>query len=184
LLGVGYWVGSRTDKTAPGPAPTVTVVVTERVPAEPAPPVETAAASDPVEDLDATAEPTATAAPGLTGSLPTTTAGADTAPATAAPIASASAAPAVGDFDKSAANAALGAAVSKAAACKQPGDPSGQAKVQVTFAPSGRVTVANIMGPPFAGTKTGGCIAMAFRSATVPPFAGDPQTVAKTVSIP
>jgi hypothetical protein len=72
----------------------------------------------------------------------------------------------------------------QASGCKSAGDPSGVAKVSVTFAPSGRVTQALVTGPPFAGTATGGCIARAFRSASVPPFAGDPQTVTKTVNIP
>jgi hypothetical protein len=54
----------------------------------------------------------------------------------------------------------------------------------VTFAPSGRVTQANLQGPPFAGTATGSCIAKAFRSSSVPPFEGDPVTVSKTVNLP
>jgi hypothetical protein len=55
--------------------------------------------------------------------------------------------------------------------------------VTVTFAPSGRVTSANISGPPFAGTATGGCIASTLRRATIPPFEGDRITVSKTVVI-
>ncbi|MDP3278223.1 MAG: hypothetical protein Q8Q09_23755 [Deltaproteobacteria bacterium] len=46
---------------------------------------------------------------------------------------------------------------------------TGIATVQVTFASSGRVTTAEV-GPPFAGTPTGSCIARAVRSATVPAF--------------
>jgi hypothetical protein len=41
-----------------------------------------------------------------------------------------------------------------------------------------------VQGPPFAGTATGGCIARAFKSASVPPFSGDPVTVQKTVNMP
>jgi hypothetical protein len=55
--------------------------------------------------------------------------------------------------------------------------------VSVTFATSGRVTQALIMGPPFAGTSVGGCIASAFRRASIPPFSGDPVSVTKTVPI-
>ncbi len=115
-----------------------------------------------------------------------TTTAASTAPppqdsATSAPI---TPPPAEAAFDKGAASAALNAAAGQAAGCKQEGDPSGSARVQVTFVPSGRVTSANVQGPPFAGTPTGGCIARAFRSASVPPFSGDPVTVSKTVSIP
>jgi len=86
-------------------------------------------------------------------------------------------------FDKAAAGAALNSRKGAAAGCKQEGGPTGHAKVSVTFAPSGRVTTANIMGPPFAGTPVGGCIASKFRGATVPPFSGPPVTVSTSVAI-
>ena len=86
-------------------------------------------------------------------------------------------------FDKAAAVAALGAVVAQASGCRQEGDPSGTARVVVTFAPSGRVTSATLSGPPFAGTRTGGCIASTMRRARVPPFSGDHVTVAKSVVI-
>ncbi len=89
----------------------------------------------------------------------------------------------VGPFDRSAAAASLASAASQASSCKKSGDPSGTASVTVTFAPSGRVTSANISGPPFAGTATGGCIASTLRRATIPPFEGDRITVSKTVVI-
>jgi hypothetical protein len=194
LLGAGYWWGTRTDPPAPTagvPAPTVTVIVTQQVPIEAAP-VETAplaATPDPPTEPTSTTAPASTgpsagAKPHATATAAASTATATPATTTTAPPAKTSTPTATGDFDKAAASAALGGAVAKAAACKKAGDPSGQAKVQVTFAPSGRVTVANILGPPFAGTATGSCIAMAFKSASVPPFQGDPMTVSKTVSIP
>jgi hypothetical protein len=77
----------------------------------------------------------------------------------------------------------LNASAAQASACRKDGDPSGVASVVVTFAPSGRVTSANISGPPFAGTPTGGCIAGALRKARVPAFEGDRVTVSKTVVI-
>jgi hypothetical protein len=86
-------------------------------------------------------------------------------------------------FDRNAALAALGAASGRAASCRKEGDPSGTATVVVTFAPSGRATSANVSGPPFAGTSTGGCIAAAMRSAKVPAFSGDKVTVSRTVVI-
>jgi cytoskeletal protein RodZ len=86
-------------------------------------------------------------------------------------------------FDKSAAVAALNSAAGAASSCRQEGDPSGTATVVVTFAPSGRVTSANLSGPPFAGTKTGGCIAARMRSAKIPAFSGSHMTVSKTVVI-
>jgi hypothetical protein len=88
-----------------------------------------------------------------------------------------------GPFDRSAAAAILTSSAAQASACRKEGDPSGVASVVVTFAPSGRVTSANISGPPFAGTATGGCIAAALRKARVPAFEGDRVTVSKTVVI-
>jgi len=92
-------------------------------------------------------------------------------------------APAAGPFSISAAQAALGSAAGGAGSCKKPGGPTGSGKVQVTFAPSGRVTSANVAGPPFAGTPVGGCVAGVFRRAKVPPFSGNPVTVSKSFSI-
>jgi hypothetical protein len=86
-------------------------------------------------------------------------------------------------FDKGAAEAAVSSAASAASACRQEGDPSGTTTVTVTFAPSGRATTATVNGPPFAGTKTGGCIASAMRRAHVPAFSGSPVTVSKTIVI-
>ncbi len=86
-------------------------------------------------------------------------------------------------FDSEAAAGALESAAQRASSCRQPTDPSGVARVTVTFAPSGRVTTANIAGPPFVGTPTGSCIATIMRSATVPAFSGSNITVRKTVTI-
>ncbi len=91
--------------------------------------------------------------------------------------------PLAGPFDTGAARSALNAAAGSASGCRQEGDPSGTATVVVTFATSGRVTSATVNGPPFAGTRTGGCIASRMRSARVPPFSGSPITVSKTVTI-
>jgi hypothetical protein len=44
------------------------------------------------------------------------------------------------------------------------------------------VTIARISGQ-FQGTPTGSCIARAFRTVSVPPFAGEPVTVTKDVAI-
>jgi predicted Zn finger-like uncharacterized protein len=88
-----------------------------------------------------------------------------------------------GPFDRAAAAAALTAGAAQASACRKEGDPSGVASVVITFAPSGRVTSANISGPPFAGTPTGGCIAAALRKARVPVFEGDRVTVSKTIVV-
>ncbi len=85
-------------------------------------------------------------------------------------------------FDKAATIAALGAAAASAAGCKTPDGPTGSGKATVTFAPSGRVTTASVTAP-FAGTDVGACVARSFRAARVPPFAGEPVTVSKSISI-
>jgi hypothetical protein len=105
------------------------------------------------------------------------------APAPAPTPVAAPPAPAGGEFDRAAAKASLAAAAAAAAGCRQPDDPSGGARVSITFAPSGRVTSSSVSGPPFQGTKTGACIAGAFRRASVPPFSGDSVTVNKEVSV-
>jgi predicted Zn finger-like uncharacterized protein len=86
-------------------------------------------------------------------------------------------------FSRSAAVSALNAAAGAASGCKKPGGPTGRGRVSVTFAPSGRVTTAVVNGAPFAGTSVGGCVAGAFRRASVPPFDGSPVTVHKSFSI-
>jgi hypothetical protein len=86
-------------------------------------------------------------------------------------------------FSVSAAQVALTQAATNSGSCAKPAGPTGSGKVQVTFATSGRVTTATVMGPPFAGTPVGGCVAGVFRKARVPAFAGNPVTVSKSFSI-
>jgi predicted Zn finger-like uncharacterized protein len=86
-------------------------------------------------------------------------------------------------FSVSAAQVALTQAAANAASCGKPGGPTGSGKAQVTFAPSGRVTSANVATPPFAGTPVGGCVAGVFRRARVPAFSGNPVTVSKSFSV-
>ncbi|MGC4095352.1 MAG: hypothetical protein QM756_46990 [Polyangiaceae bacterium] len=104
------------------------------------------------------------------------------APVRSAPVA-AEAPPVTAAFDSAAAGNALNAAAQRASSCKTPSDPSGVAVVTITFSPSGRVTSANISGPPFAGTETGGCIASMLRGVKVPAYSGDFMTVKKTINV-
>lgn len=87
------------------------------------------------------------------------------------------------EFDSGAAKVALSIAEAHAAGCRGVGDPSGTARVVVTFAPSGRATQATISGPPFVGTPAGSCIASKFRTLAVRPFQGEHVTVTRTVVI-
>ncbi len=86
-------------------------------------------------------------------------------------------------FDVAAARTALEATAVQASSCRKDGDPSGLAVVTITFSQTGRVTTAQISGPPFQATPTGGCIASTMRRTRVPPFAGEMVTVRKTVTI-
>jgi hypothetical protein len=152
-----------TATAAPEPAVSATTAATARAPSpSPAPP-KPAAASEPAK--------TAATAP---ATKPT---------ATAAPIPEPPRGEATGPFDVAAAKSSLEAAAAQASSCRKPGDPSGVAVVTITFSPSGRVTSANIGGPPFAATPTGGCIASTLRKARVPPFIGEMVTIRKTVTI-
>ncbi|NUP04991.1 MAG: hypothetical protein HOW73_02905 [Polyangiaceae bacterium] len=200
LLGLGFFLGRM---TVSAPTADARPAATQAAPttATNAAPTSTSATTDAPPETAEEAQPVAaeTAAPvathGSNGSstsskgsgTATTKATAETAP-TSTPTHAATAAPtaapaAVGPFDPKAASAALQSAMGSASACRQDGDPSGMAQVSITFAPSGRVTRSTISGPPFQGTPTGGCIARAFKAASVPPFEGGPTIVTKTVNI-
>lgn len=87
-------------------------------------------------------------------------------------------------FDKNAANQTLAAANRRAASCREEGMPNFPYNIAVTFAPTGKVTSAVVQGAPYAGTSAGGCIARAFRSASVPAFSGALVTVHKVFELP
>jgi hypothetical protein len=89
--------------------------------------------------------------------------------------------PAAAPFNVEAAKSALNTAATQAGACA---GTSGKGKVQLTFAPSGKVSAAEIVDGPFAGTPAGKCALKHFRAAHVPAFSGTPQTVAKSFKIP
>jgi hypothetical protein len=69
-------------------------------------------------------------------------------------------------------------------ACLAAGDPEGTSHVVVTFANDGRVTGTTVERP-YAGTKTGICVAEKFRSVRARAFThGGPVTVSKAFSVP
>lgn len=84
-------------------------------------------------------------------------------------------------FNVGAAKEALNAAATKAGTCS---GTSGKGKVQLTFAPSGKVSAAQLTEGPFAGTPAGKCALRHFKAASIPAFAGTPQTVAKSFKVP
>jgi hypothetical protein len=120
--------------------------------------------------------------------MPLRSSGPESAPYAAAPSASASAFEAndfeASDFDASAAASAVAAAAATASGCGDGEHPGRRVTVLVTFAPSGRVTQALVAAGSLTGTLAGSCVANAMRAARVPPFAGDPVTVQKTLLIP
>ena len=170
-----------TTPPAVSPEPTVTARDPGALAKPEKDPVAATAAIAATAAAPATSTPRATAAPSPAGvgAAPVVAAPAGGAPVVAAPPPP----PAAAEFSKSAAIAALAAAAGRAAGCKQADGPSGGATVSITFAPSGRVTSSKVTGPPFQGTPVGGCIASAFRSASVPPFEGSPVTVTKNVAL-
>jgi hypothetical protein len=175
-------------------------------PAEPAPPAAEAAAVTPPPEVAPTPAPSAEQPPAeATTAEPTepapvasatATPAADTPPPAATPPVSTKSKPKVEKkvastakpkgavvglpFNKAAAKDALTAASSKVSACK---GAAGSGKVQLTFAPSGKVSNASITSGSFPGS-TGACILRQFRSARVPPFGGLPVSVAKSFKIP
>jgi hypothetical protein len=85
-------------------------------------------------------------------------------------------------FDEAQARDALSGALKAAAACKEPGGPTGQTTATVTFEPSGNVSAVTV-GAPFAGSSTGTCLITAFKRAKVAPFTGLPKTVSQSISL-
>ena len=149
-------------------------------------PSETSApdAAAPSAAASASAAPVAVAAAGKVGGSTGSSRGASETKTEKKPDKPEPAQPAVsGTFSKDAAVAALSVAASQATVCKKPEGPWGTGQALVTFAPSGRVTTANVTGAPFGGTPVGGCVANVFRRARIPAFSGDSVTVSKRFTI-
>jgi predicted Zn finger-like uncharacterized protein len=85
-------------------------------------------------------------------------------------------------FDAAAAKEALSGATANVASCKEMGGPTGNGRVSITFAPSGRPTSVAVTGD-LAGTTVGSCIARLYRGVRVPAFSGDAVTVAKGFAV-
>lgn len=87
-------------------------------------------------------------------------------------------------FDKAAAVAAIGRVSAIASACGR-GELASvkKTRVAVTFAPSGRVTSALVIGGSLQGTPEGSCVSRAMSGASVPAFSGPHVTVKTTVHV-
>ena len=86
-----------------------------------------------------------------------------------------------GEFDRSAAYAALGAV--DLSGCRMPDGPRGAGHVTVTFERSGVAGSVVIDGGDYPKTPVGKCIAERYRSARVPSFAGDARKIGKSFSL-
>lgn len=186
---------STTEPTVPVAEPTVPpAVMPPPAVADTPPPAATPA---PVE----TAEPPSTAASQATA--PTTTAPATAAPATAAPATAAPAttpAPSPGTtptavhadaappldphaWNEAVARSRLSQANGVLAFCKRDDGVTGPGSASVTFANDGSVSGVSL-DAPYAGTKTGDCVAGQFKRAKVNAFEGSPQTVRHSFDVP
>jgi len=86
-------------------------------------------------------------------------------------------------FDPKVAAAALAEANSHLAVCSNTEVGPVNARANVTFAPSGRVTTATIDAlPAMMGTPVAGCVVSHLRTVRIEPFAGDTVTIHTTVS--
>ena len=123
----------------------------------------------------------------------TTSTAADTS-VSAAPSTSVTAAPADGarstapkpalePFNAKAARTNLSVAVARAQRCRDQTAPAGSVSAVVTFVASGRVADVTVITPAYAGTHTGKCIVSKLKTAQVPPFAGEPETMKKTFTL-
>jgi hypothetical protein len=198
ILGVAAWIVLKpppeqhaatleapVERTAaPGATPAAEPIQAAAAPAPAPAAVEPAAAVKPAdqekpEQKDEAKEPVATAEPKEAASRssvpPRSTAAAKK------PVPPRATKAAAGPFNVEAAKTALNTAATKASSCS---GASGKGKVQLTFAPSGKVSSAELTDGPFAGTPAGKCALKHFKAVHIPPFSGAPQTVAKSFKIP
>ncbi|MBK6697015.1 MAG: protein kinase [Myxococcales bacterium] len=96
-------------------------------------------------------------------------------PAAPTPVAATPVAP--NAFNPDAARSALRSMEGILASCKKADGPTGPGKVRVTFANSGAVQSAAMLGAPYEGTPTGECAASRFRMARVTAFEGAPGSL-------
>lgn len=138
-------------------------VVVPKATAAATPPSPPAAPANTVAEVSASASPAASAAP-------------DSAK-TAAPK------PVLEPFNAKAARTNLSVAVARAQRCRDQTAPAGSVSAVVTFVPSGRVADVTVITPAYAGTHTGKCIVSKLKTAQVPPFSGEPETMKKTFAL-
>jgi len=73
--------------------------------------------------------------------------------------------------------------IAGAAACKQPGGPSGQGTVSVRFDGAGKVDEVQFQMGGYQGTETGRCVEQRLRKLTVKPWTSGRGIVVKRFSL-
>ncbi len=86
-------------------------------------------------------------------------------------------------FDRDLARAALQAAAPRASRCRQRGDPTGIARVTVTFEPGGRAHWVRVLQGPFKDTNTALCIEARMADVSVPAFKGGRATISHPIRV-
>jgi hypothetical protein len=125
--------------------------------------------------------PSASGAPDSSAASPSAAAPAPTVASDASRGAPAKAA--LEPFNAKAARTNLSVAVARAQRCRDQTAPAGSVSAVVTFVPSGRVADVTVITPTYAGTHTGKCIVSKLKTAQVPPFSGDPESMKKTFTL-
>jgi hypothetical protein len=169
VIGIGIAIASSSSPpasiAAPPPVPKVE-------------PTTEAKATEPVRDEPARDEPSGTGAPATQPQAPS----GNFSDLFSKGLKGSGSAPGTKGFDEAAARAALVDLLKTAAACKEPGGPTGQASTTITFEPSGSVSGVTV-GAPFAGSSTATCIVTTFKRAKIAPFSGLPGTVSQVISL-
>jgi hypothetical protein len=86
-------------------------------------------------------------------------------------------------YDKATLAEALNAALQKAEQCDLWGRATGTARLFVTFAPTGRVTDARLVGEPLESAAVARCILHHARGASLPPFEGREFTISRKITL-
>jgi hypothetical protein len=86
-------------------------------------------------------------------------------------------------YDESKVNKSVNSAVSKAEQCDLWKRATGTAQLFITFAPSGKVSRAHLVGEPIASAPVASCILHHARASSVPAFNGPAFTVSRKITL-
>jgi hypothetical protein len=179
-VGVAFVVGLLLGRHATA-AKSIAVVAPSAPPPAQQPAAPSSGSASPVATAAiAAAAASADSAPPPSSAAPADSAGFPAAAATADTTKSSPAKPALEGFNAKAARTNLSVAVARAQHCRDATAPAGSVAAVVTFVPSGRVADVTVITAAYAGTHTGKCIISKLKTAQVPPYSGDPESMKKT----